>query len=306
MEGGLIRIEPLRIDGRDVFGISARDVHRMLEVGSDFSTWIKGRITKYSYIEGKDYIVSLFSGKTPSGHGKDDDSEPLPHDGQKSLGGRPPIEYMITTDMALDLALIEGTPAALEFKRALIARLDAARKDAAPARSYDDMLEDRDFVRALANHLNAAQAKVGLLEAKIEADAPKLAWADSVAPGRDMTVRDFSIQLLGDEDVNTGEIRLYRWMREVGLVVREPGSDYNHPVNRVAQKGWLRLLPETRIDRWGRECHYDVTMVTPLGQIKIREMFRNAAGLPLEGKGARRRRKEGLSLVPAPGGLFRE
>lgn len=35
--------------------VNARDLHSFLQVGKDFSTWIKNRIDKYDFIEGKDF-----------------------------------------------------------------------------------------------------------------------------------------------------------------------------------------------------------------------------------------------------------
>ena len=36
--------------------VNARELHGFLEVGKDFSNWIKGRISKYDFIEGVDFI----------------------------------------------------------------------------------------------------------------------------------------------------------------------------------------------------------------------------------------------------------
>jgi len=37
--------------------VSARELHTALGVGRDFSTWIKDRIEKYGFVEGRDYYV---------------------------------------------------------------------------------------------------------------------------------------------------------------------------------------------------------------------------------------------------------
>ena len=36
--------------------VNARELYGFLEVGKDFSNWIKGRISKYDFIEGVDFI----------------------------------------------------------------------------------------------------------------------------------------------------------------------------------------------------------------------------------------------------------
>ena len=38
--------------------VNARDLHGALEVGKDFSTWIKGRIDQYGFIEGEDFMIA--------------------------------------------------------------------------------------------------------------------------------------------------------------------------------------------------------------------------------------------------------
>lgn len=40
--------------------VNARDLHAFLQVGKDFSNWIKGRVDKYDFVEGKDFEVLYF------------------------------------------------------------------------------------------------------------------------------------------------------------------------------------------------------------------------------------------------------
>ena len=37
--------------------VSARELHEFLEVGRDFTTWIKGRIKKYEFVENVDFVI---------------------------------------------------------------------------------------------------------------------------------------------------------------------------------------------------------------------------------------------------------
>ncbi len=39
--------------------VNARDLHDFLEVGRDFTNWIKQRIEKYAFIEGVDFTPIL-------------------------------------------------------------------------------------------------------------------------------------------------------------------------------------------------------------------------------------------------------
>ena len=74
--------------------ISARELHDFLEVGREFSTWIKGRIEKYGFEENKDYYRKFFDvfGNEINKY-------------DWAIGNR--IEYYITSDMAKQLIIVE-------------------------------------------------------------------------------------------------------------------------------------------------------------------------------------------------------
>jgi anti-repressor protein len=42
--------------------VNARDLHAFLEVGRDFSSWIKSRIEVYGFAENVDYITDRVCG----------------------------------------------------------------------------------------------------------------------------------------------------------------------------------------------------------------------------------------------------
>ncbi len=73
---------------------NARDLHTYLQIGKDFSTWIKARIHQYGFSEGEDYknFVSPNLGNQKSKRG----------------GDRRSIEYHLTLDMAKELAMVEN------------------------------------------------------------------------------------------------------------------------------------------------------------------------------------------------------
>jgi len=87
----IIKLDKRQIAGEEIQTVNARDLHEFLEVGRDFSNWIKDRIGEYVFNENEDYIVFAKIG------------ENLPQ------GGRPAIEYHISLDMAKELAMVERT-----------------------------------------------------------------------------------------------------------------------------------------------------------------------------------------------------
>ena len=98
----LIPLQPQTINGNAVETVSARELHAFLEVGRDFSTWIKDRISKYEFVENTDYITLTKTGELEN----------------KGLQGR--IEYFITLDMAKQLAMVENNEQGLKARRYFI------------------------------------------------------------------------------------------------------------------------------------------------------------------------------------------
>jgi phage anti-repressor protein len=100
--------------------VNARDLHEALGVGRDFSTWIKGRIAEYGFVEGEDYH--------------------LPESGEvvnrPQGGGTPRDLYLLSVDMAKELAIVENNETGRKIRRYLIkierehiALLESARRD---------------------------------------------------------------------------------------------------------------------------------------------------------------------------------
>jgi phage anti-repressor protein len=89
------------IGDRTFNAVNARDLHAFLDVGRDFSTWIKGRIEEYGFLEEEDYSPVLVNQKGF------DSPNPVNQNGRG--GDRRSIDYLITLDMAKELAMIENS-----------------------------------------------------------------------------------------------------------------------------------------------------------------------------------------------------
>ncbi|CAI0831803.1 antA/AntB antirepressor family protein [Serratia fonticola] len=73
------------IGGKEIPTINARNLHAFLGNKELFATWIKKRIAQYGFIKGNDYETFLESTKK----------------------GRPREEYLISSDMAKELSMVE-------------------------------------------------------------------------------------------------------------------------------------------------------------------------------------------------------
>ena len=89
MKAELIKTTGITLNGDKITAVNARDLWKFLESKQDFSTWIKRRIEKYEFIEGQDYLLHKFVEQLPS-------------------GAKHCIEYLISLDMAKELAMVEN------------------------------------------------------------------------------------------------------------------------------------------------------------------------------------------------------
>lgn len=97
---------------------NARDLHGFLKVGRDFTTWIKGRIEQYGFVEGQDYLLAK-TGEQVLSSVKPTSIEVLPKMGE-NLGGRPSIDYHLSLNMAKELAMVENNAQGREVRRYFI------------------------------------------------------------------------------------------------------------------------------------------------------------------------------------------
>ena len=114
-----------QINGETIQTVNARDLHRELEVGRDFSTWIKERISKYGFSEGEDFLTNLL--KTPTDFS--------PNSG-KTISGRPTKEYHISFDMAKELAMVEANDKGQQIRRYFIQKEKEAKQLSSGANTF--------------------------------------------------------------------------------------------------------------------------------------------------------------------------
>ena len=76
--------------------VDARALHTALQVRRDFSTWIKGRISKYEFVEGEDFEKNSMISRSPnSGNGD-------------FKGFQQSIDYRLSLDMGKELCMVEN------------------------------------------------------------------------------------------------------------------------------------------------------------------------------------------------------
>ena len=121
----LISLTQSAINGELQQTVNARELHAFLEVGRDFSNWVKGRISKYGFEENVDYVIFESLSSPDSANAK---ARP-----QKLL------DYYISIDMAKELAMVENNDKGKQARQYFIACEKLAKQ--ASTTSLSDQLK---------------------------------------------------------------------------------------------------------------------------------------------------------------------
>ena len=235
----LIPINSATIGGEEINAVNARELHAFLEVGKDFSTWIKDRIKKYGFDEGIDFA------KIDS-----------PVSGNQRGGDRRSIEYYISLSMAKELAMVERNA---KGKEARLYFIDCEKKlKEAKASQIPQSLPE-----ALRLAADLAEQKMQL-EAQIREDAPKVGFSDTVQKSfGDMLIREAA------KTLGLNPTFLFDWLRARGWINKK-----NEPYQEYCKQGVIRprISP---YDHPEKGPSVSVTAhITPKGLYRIYSMLR--------------------------------
>ena len=78
------------------------------------------------------------------------------------------------------------------------------------------------------------------LAEKIEADRPKTIFADAVSTSHTSILIGDLAKLICQNGVQTGQKRLFQWMRENGYLMKS-GASYNMPMQRYIEQGLFEV-----------------------------------------------------------------
>lgn len=245
MRDELIQIETRTISGDPIQTVNARDLHAFLEVGKDFSTWIKDRIQQYSFTEERDYIsVQELSS---------------PKSGSSKARNQLSITYHLSMDMAKELAMVErndkGKQARQYFIECERRAKETANRD--PMQVLSDPAAMRGLLLTYTEKVLALEHKVGELEPKANA-LERIADAEGAM---NCTLAAKSLQIAPK--------RLFEWLREHHWIYRRPGGSGNVAYQDKIQAGYLKHKITTVQREDGSDKVVEQVLVTGKGLAKL-------------------------------------
>lgn len=238
--------------------VNARDLWQWLESGQQFTDWMASRIERCDLIEGVDYQVFHGTMKKDS-----------------TSGGRPSTEYALSIDAAKECAMIEGNEKGKAARRYFIECEKQFRYVVESGLVQGLPTNFADALRQLANQVESNERlenEKKQLTAKIEKDAPKVAFAESIITSNAAIHIGELAKVICQNGVETGEIRLFKWMRENGFLCSASDAR-NQPTQKALEMGLFEIKRQVVELPSGETINTATTLVTGKGQMYFVNKF---------------------------------
>lgn len=121
--------------------------------------------------------------------------------------------------------------------------------------------------------LKKERAENHRLNAKIEKDAPKVLFADSVSAAHTSILVYDLAKLIRQNGVDIGGNRLFGWLRDNGYLVRRKGTDYNMPTQKSMDMGLFEVKETAITHADGHTSVNRTPKVTGKGQVYFVQKF---------------------------------
>lgn len=166
------------------------------------------------------------------------------------------------------LVLSSKLPSAKKFKHWVTSEvLPTIRRHGAymTEEALEKAITEPDFLIRLATQLKEEKAKRLEAEKQIEADRPKVTFANAVNVSKDGMLLGMLAKLLHQNGVDIGQKRLFQWMRDKGYLMKN-GTDKNMPTQKARELGLFKVKERAIDNPDGSVRLTRTTLVTGKGQ----------------------------------------
>lgn len=245
--------------------ISARELHKKLNVTTRFSKWVEQNFG--DFIQDEDFtsvtaVTLVNNGAT-----------------------RPIQDYDITIDMAKELCMMTHSQLGKVYRKYFI-EIERRWNDPQEVikRGYA-YLQNENLQLKIENKSLHNENK--LLTADNEEMKPKAIFADAVSASDTPVLVGELAKMLKQNDVNwivvdgkryaMGPNNLFKWLRANGYLISRKGTDYNMPTQRSMQLGLFKIKESSHIAGDGSIKIAKTPKVTGKGQIYFVNKFTKTA-----------------------------
>lgn len=223
------------------------------------------QLNNETYFVGKDVATALGyerATKAIQDHVDEEDKDVVPI--QDSIGRMQ--NTPVITESGL-YALIFGSKleSAKRFKHWVTSEvLPSIRKHGVYA--VDELLDNPEMAIKAFTALKEEREKNKLLQEENTRMKPKEIFADAVATSHTAILIGDLAKILKQNGIETGQKRLFAWMRDKGYLIKRNGTDYNMPTQKSMELGLFEIKESTINNPDGSVRINRTTKVTGKGQ----------------------------------------
>lgn len=229
--------------------VSGRELHMFLGIETRYGDWFS-RMLQYGFTEGKDFNLLK--------------KEQVQIEGKREVK-REITDHIMKLDMAKELCMLARNDKGKEARQYF---LEVEREWNSPEKVMARALKLAD------NKLKELKVFVAEQTKQLEAAKPKIIFADAVAAADSTILIGDMAKLLKQNGHNTGQKRLFEWLRNNGYLIKRKGSDYNMPTQRSMEMGLFEIKETSVVLPDGSIKTNKTTKVTGKGQIYFINLFR--------------------------------
>lgn len=191
--------------------------------------------------------------------------------------GRTQYTWVINESGFYSLVLSSELPGAKEFKKWVTKEvLPSIRKHGAymTPEKIEEVLLNPDTIIQLATTLKKEQQKRIQAERQIEEQKPKVLFADAVTASKSSILVGELAKILRQNGIDTGQNRLFQWLRDNGYLIKRKGTDYNMPTQYSMDLGLFEVKETVITHADGHTSISKTPKVTGKGQIYFINKFK--------------------------------
>ena len=180
------------------------------------------------------------------------------------------MDYQISVDMAKQICMIQRSEKGKQYRQYFI--------DLEKAWNTPEQIFARALKMADQKIEKLKESNAGLLE-DVERMKPKAIFADAVSASTSSILIGDLAKLLKQNGVETGQKRLFDWMREKGYLIKRKGSDWNMPTQKAMNMKLFEVKESTVNNPDGSVRINRTTKVTGRGQTYFVNKFLKEAAV---------------------------
>lgn len=220
--------------------VSARDLHEALGINKRFSAWFESN--SQGFVENEDY-TSVLTGTEVQNNG--------------GIQIRELQDYKMSVDMAKHICLMSRTEKGKQIRQYF---LDLEKAWNTPEQILARALKMADKT------IDKLKSDNAMLIEDNERMKPKEIFADAVSTSDTSILVGELAKILKQNGVQTGQNKLFGWLRDNGYLIKRKGSDWNMPTQKAMDMDLFEIKETVINNPNGSTKISKTTKVTGKGQ----------------------------------------